>query len=152
MIMFHLQDEVFPAWWSFHRRNQPTPSGNAISCPLLSWSLLAVLQAFLPQQPASNPRIVGWQQRSVWALHSLSLLRSTWNAVSLDPIRPNSSNVQKKRSETERRNNFNRLIHSDKKRSYLHCTKGFLCATHKIFSEVIRAERVRCTQHVVVQA
>ena len=39
-----------------------------------------------------------------------------------------------------------------KEGTYLHIAEGFFCATHEIFPEVIRAERLRCPQHVVVQA
>jgi len=36
--------------------------------------------------------------------------------------------------------------------THLYGTESVLCAAHKVFSEIIRAERLRSTQHVVVQA
>ena len=54
-----------------------------------------------PQEPISNRRIIGWLQRFAWALHSLSILQSTWNAVSLNPIRSDSINRGREKQKEE---------------------------------------------------
>ena len=106
-----------------------------LMCLPLSWLLLAFLPVVFPQQPVSNRRIIGWQRRSVYCIRfhyfKVHWTQSLWIRF-----------VQVRR---ERFTSTGWYTECKKDPTCIQaCTKGFFCATQEIFSEVIRAERLRC--------
>lgn len=56
------------------------------------------------------------------------------------------------RGKKQRRNQVAESRYKNFNSTHLYGTESVFCAAHKVFSEIIRAERLRSTQHIVVQA